>query len=67
MELHSKLTQEYYDKLNTALVDLHSKGTSTTQFVQELALKMLERPLGAQVTENRLMIDKRSKDEFTTA
>jgi len=56
MDLQTKLLQENYDKLNTALVELHSKGTATTQFVQELALKMLEKPMGATVTENRVLI-----------
>jgi hypothetical protein len=58
MAAQAKLMQEYYSTLNTALVELHSKGNTTTQFVQELALKMLERPMGATVTENRLLIDK---------
>jgi len=57
MAFQTKLMEEHYKKLNDALVDLHSKGTTTTQFVQELALKMLDKPVGATITENRLLID----------
>lgn len=62
MELNAKLTQEYYDRLNAALIELHSKGNTTTQFVQELALKMLDKPVGATVTENRVLISQGKDD-----
>lgn len=57
VEFQAKVAQEYYDKLNKALVELHSKGNATTQFVQELAMKMLERPLAPTITESRFICD----------
>jgi hypothetical protein len=57
VDFQTKVAQEYYDKLNKALVELHSKGNATTQFVQDLAMKMLERPLAPTITESRFICD----------
>lgn len=41
-EAKVRLTEEHYEKLNQALVKLHSEGDKNTKFTQELALKMFE-------------------------
>ena len=38
----SQLEKEFYSKMKDSLEDLHTKGNSTTNFVQEMALKMLD-------------------------
>ena len=38
----SELEKEFYAKMKDSLEELHTKGNSTTNFVQEMALKMLD-------------------------
>lgn len=56
MEFQTKTIQEHYEKLSKALNALHTEGNVNTKFVQELALKMLEKPLGVNVHENRVLL-----------
>ncbi len=42
-DLKQALAKEYYDRLSVALNDLHTKGNTSTQFIQELALKMFDK------------------------
>ena len=58
--LKSTLAKEYYDSLQVALKDMTINGTEQTKFVQELAIKMLdkslEKPMPAvyhQISETR--------------
>ena len=38
----SELEKEFYAKMKNSLEELHTKGNTTTNFVQEMALKMLD-------------------------
>ena len=38
----SKMEEDFYAKMKEAMNDLHTKGNTTTNFVQEMALKMLD-------------------------
>lgn len=56
MTYQTKMVEEHYKKLSEALTHLHSEGNANTKFVQELALKMLEKPVGANVHESRVLL-----------
>lgn len=53
-EIESRLMKEHYEKLQTALEELHSKGNITTQFMKELALKLLDQ--SPKISKQRLSI-----------
>lgn len=57
-EAIKKLQEENYTKLSTELAKLHSEGNATTQFIQELSLKMLDKApgLNAHVTKVELPV-----------
>lgn len=38
----SELEKDFYEKLKDSLNDFHTKGNITTNFIQELALKMMD-------------------------
>lgn len=56
--LEGKLAKEYYEKMQAALTELHTHGSTQSKFVQELALKMfdkgMEKPMPSHfITESR--------------
>lgn len=46
--VEQKLSADYYDRLKTALEDLHTKGNITTQFLQEITMQLLKGKSGAR-------------------
>ncbi len=52
--IESRLMKEHYEKLQAALEELHSKGNITTQFMKELALKLLDQ--SPKISKQRLSI-----------
>lgn len=51
-EERRKLQEDQYKKLSTELAKLHSEGNSTTKFIQEMSLKMLEQTPGVRANVN---------------
>lgn len=43
--LKAQLAKEYYDKMQTAIMELNLEGSAQSKFVQELSLKMFDRAL----------------------
>lgn len=42
-EEREKLNKSFYDKMTSSLEDLHSKGNTTTRFMQDMTMKMLDK------------------------
>lgn len=43
VKAEAKLNEEFYSKMTEALNDLHTKGNHSTKFVQDIAMKMMDR------------------------
>jgi len=60
-ENHQKLNTEFYDKLKSELAKLHSEGNAQTQFVQEAAMKLLDKA-GTIVPTSKVAIEHKTID-----
>jgi len=49
-ELRSSLASKYYEDLHQMMTKFNTEGTVTTQFIQQMALGMMEKDKGSQTT-----------------
>jgi len=55
IKIQTDLAQKYYDQMHASLSEFHTEGNTTTKFMHEMALKMIDRPVRASLDSTVLV------------